>query len=72
MIRFDPPALFAALDSERERRGLTWAHVATETGVAVATIRRTRDGGRFELDGVLAMTNWLGRPIEDFTREMRN
>jgi len=69
VIRFDPPALFAALSAQRERRGLTWAEVAAETGVAEATIQRTRATGRFELDGILALTRWLGRPVEDFTRE---
>ena len=33
MRRFDPPAIFAALDAERRRRGLTWAQVAAQTGV---------------------------------------
>ncbi|MGL5809682.1 MAG: hypothetical protein ACRCYQ_07050 [Nocardioides sp.] len=74
MIRFDPPALHVALDAERRRRGLTWAAVAAETLVATTTINRlTRDGGpagaRFEVDGILALTHWLGRTIEDFTRE---
>ena len=65
--RFDPPALFAALSAERDRRGLTWAQVAAETGVAEATIRRTREHGRFEVDGILFLTSWLGRPVEEFT-----
>ncbi|HMQ37634.1 MAG TPA: helix-turn-helix transcriptional regulator [Micropruina sp.] len=68
MRRFDPPAIFAALDAERRRRGLTWAQVAAQTGVAESTLRRTREHGRFEADGVLAMAEWLGRPVEEFTR----
>jgi hypothetical protein len=66
--RFDPPALFAALDAERTRRALTWARVARDCGVAEATIRRLATYGRFEVDGVLALTQWLGRPLEEFTR----
>jgi len=66
--RLHPPSLYAALDAERERRGLTWAQVARECGVAESTIKRTRGVGRFETDGVLAMTQWLGRSVEDFTR----
>ncbi len=68
MRRFDPPAIFAALDAERRRRGLTWAQVAAQTGVAESTLRRTREHGRLEADGVLAMAEWLGRPVEEFTR----
>lgn len=69
MPRFDPPALFAAVEAVRRQRGLTWTDVARQTGVAAATIRRTRDQGRFEVDGIIALTSWLGRPVEEFTRD---
>lgn len=69
MVRFDPPALFAALDTERRRRRVTWRQISREIGVATSTITRTRDGGRCEVDGVLAMVRWLGRTVEDFTAE---
>ena len=68
MIRFDPPALFKALDAQRAARSLSWRDVSQETGVNASTLMRTREQGRFEVDGVLAMAGWLGRPIEDFTR----
>jgi len=68
MIRFDAKALHAALDRQRVDRGLTWQQVADATGVAVTTLTRTRQGGRLEVDGMLAMVNWLGRPVEDFVR----
>lgn len=67
--RFDPPALFAALSAERERRGVPWAQVAAETGVAESTIRRTARHGRFEVDGILALLQWVDRPLEHFTRD---
>ena len=66
--RLDPPALYAALDTERARRGLTWNQVAAEVGVNSGTIRRLRANGRFETDGILFLTQWLGRPVEEFTR----
>jgi len=69
MIRFDAKALYAALDEQRRARGLTWADVARETGVAASTLKRTQDGGRLELDGALAMVTWLGRTVESFTRK---
>ena len=67
-IRFDTQALYQALNARREERGLTWTQVATETGVAEATIKRTREGGRMEVDGMLAMVSWLGVPVETFCR----
>ena len=69
MIRFDAKALHAALDAQRKARGLTWAEVAREIGVASATMTRMKEGGRLEVDGTLAMVRWLGRTIESFTRE---
>jgi len=66
MVRFDTKALYAALDARRQERGLTWKDVAAEIGVAETTIRRTREGGRMEVDGMLAMVNWLGVPVGRF------
>ena len=69
MVRFDSKALFAALDAHRGARRMTWAQVAAETGISAATITRTREGGRLEVDGMLAMVRWLGVPVETFVRE---
>lgn len=68
MLRFDPRALYEALDRRRLARGLTWAQIAREIGVSASTISGTRNGGRLEVDGMLAMVSWLGRPVEDFVR----
>ena len=68
-VRFDSQALYAALDEQRTRRGLSWAEVARETGVSSSTLTGTKRGGRLEVDGVLAMTAWLGRSIESFARK---
>ncbi len=69
MQRFDASALFDGLDRQRAARGITWEQVAAETGVSSATIKRTRGGGRMEVDGMLALVRWLGVPIETFVRE---
>jgi len=66
--RFDGEALYAALDSQRCSRGMSWRQVALEVGVSVSTLTRTKQGGRLEVDGMLAMVRWLGRTVESFTR----
>jgi transcriptional regulator with XRE-family HTH domain len=68
MRRFDAKALYAALDARRKAEHLTWQQVASTIGVSAATITRTRSGGRMEVDGMLAMVDWLKRPVEDFVR----
>ena len=68
MRRFDAKALYAALIAQRAARHMTWAQVAAETGVSSATLRRAQRGGRMEVDGMLAMVSWLGRPVEAFVR----
>ena len=70
MRRFDSKALYLALDEKRHRRGLTWNALSLEIGVSVSTIRRTRNGGRMEVDGMLAMVGWLDVPVERFVREL--
>lgn len=65
--RFNPAALYEALDAQRRARGMTWTQVAKEIGVATGTLTRTKLGGRMEADGMLAMVLWLGRTAESFT-----
>lgn len=67
-VRFDPEALYAALDEQRGSRGMSWQQVAAEIGVSAATVTRTKQGGRMEVDGMLAMVRWLDRTVESFTR----
>ena len=64
-------ALYQALDEQRRARDMTWAQVADEIGVSAGTITRTRDGGRMEVDGMLAMVGWLGVPVETFVRDVQ-
>lgn len=46
---------------------MTWGQAAEEVGVSPSTMTRTRQGGRMEVDGMLAMVRWLGRTVESFT-----
>jgi hypothetical protein len=73
---FDLQALGAALDAQREARGLSWAAVAGQihdplvrtpaTGVNASTIRGVGTRASAEGDGVLAMLRWLDRTPESF------
>ena len=69
MRRFDAAALFDALDAERIVRDVSWKAISEEIGVSVSTIKRTKLGGRMEVDGMIAMVTWLGVPVETFVRE---
>lgn len=68
VTRFDAAALYEALDAQRRSRGMSWQQVAREIGVSASTLTRTKQGGRMEVDGMLAMVGWLGRTAESFTR----
>jgi transcriptional regulator with XRE-family HTH domain len=62
------PELYRALDAQRAAQGLSWRDVSAATGVSVATIMRTRKGGRMEVDGMIALVGWLEVPVESFVR----
>ena len=69
MRRFDSKALYNAINTQREGRGMTWTDVSKEIGVSTSTITGTKKGGRMEVDGMLAMVHWLGESAETFVRE---
>ncbi|HXR97722.1 MAG TPA: hypothetical protein VN709_07750 [Terriglobales bacterium] len=72
---FSLAALFAALDLERQSRGLTWAAVVREMNgggvhagrqMSASTVTATRVSRISEADGVLQMLRWLRRSLESF------
>src|SRR5260370_11650622 len=67
--RLDPDSLFAALEAARKDRDLTWFKVAKQTGVSQSTLTRLSQGRRPDVDGTLALTRWLGLPLEHFERD---
>lgn len=69
MKRFDSMALYEALDKQRRSRGMTWTQLSKEICVSTSTITGTKRGGRMEVDGMLAMVDWLGVPVESFVRD---
>lgn len=55
---FDNEKFYAALDSERTSRGLTWKQVAEESGVSASTLTRMAQGKRPDVDGLAALLAW--------------
>ncbi|WAL65365.1 helix-turn-helix transcriptional regulator [Amycolatopsis cynarae] len=64
--RLDTGRLYAALDAQREARGLSWRQLAAEAGVSASLVSRMGNGHRPDLDGFIALVQWLGMPAETF------
>jgi hypothetical protein len=66
-LRFDPQALFEAVDAQRRERGMTWGDLSKELYISTTTIRNMpkRKNG-IELDGVIGLARWVGRTVESF------
>lgn len=63
---FDAAAFFAALDAERQARGLIWKQVATEAGISQSTLTRLAQGRRPDVDSLAALVDWSGLKADDF------
>ena len=69
ILRFDTPALHAALDAQRGERGMMWREVAAEIGqLNPASLTRLAEGGRVGFPDVMRIVRWLDRPVASFTR----
>ena len=78
---FDIGALYAALDAQRNARGISWQQVAREINagfdgmplrpVSASTLRTMREHPVVEGDGVLQILLWLNRTPESFVRPVR-
>jgi transcriptional regulator with XRE-family HTH domain len=58
-------AIYAALDQERQSRGLSWRQVAKEAGVAPSTLSRMAQGHAPALDGFIRLANWAGATLDE-------
>jgi len=63
---FDNEAFFAALNSARQARALTWKQLASEAGVSASTLTRVGQGKRPDVDSFAALVAWAGLKPEDF------
>lgn len=68
--RFDAEGFYAALDTERLARRLTWKQVAAESGVAASTLTRMGQGKRPDVDGLAALAAWAGIDAAHFYRPL--
>ena len=69
-------ALYAALDAQRQARGMSWQQVVREINalfasvperpISPSTLTGLRKRGAIEGDGVLQMLRWLNRAPESF------
>lgn len=62
----DLNALYAALDTLRESKGLSWREIAEEIGVSASTLTRLGQGANPDINSFAKMVNWLGATANDF------
>jgi transcriptional regulator with XRE-family HTH domain len=65
---FDTEALYAALDSHREAKKLTWKDVAALTGISASTLTRMAQGKCPDAKGLAALFVWSGFTADEFMR----
>src|SRR4029450_2075458 len=66
--QFDAEAFYAALDSQRQSRRLTWKKVAQEAHVSASTLTRMAQGKRPDVDSMAALLDWSGLKGDMFIR----
>ena len=67
---FDVSGFYAALDSVRRSRGLTWRQVAKQAQVSASSLTRMTRGSRPDIDTVASLASWASvDPSVFFPRE---
>ena len=57
---FEVESFYAALDSHRQAKGLTWREVSEQSGVSQPTLSRLSQGKRPDVDGLALLLAWSG------------
>lgn len=69
MAHLDVQALYATLDRERQRRGVSWREVGRQTGVSASSLSRMgTSGSRPDVDAFASLVRWLGASADEFLR----
>lgn len=64
--QFNGETFYAALESHRLARRLTWKKVAEQSGVSASTLTRIAQGRRPDVDSMAALCNWSGLSADTF------
>ncbi|MGB3205792.1 MAG: helix-turn-helix domain-containing protein [Crinalium sp.] len=70
--QFDAGAFYAALDSQRLSKRITWKKVGEEAGVSASTLTRMSQGRRPDVDSLAALLKWSGLDVDSFVRREQN
>jgi hypothetical protein len=65
-LRWDLPALHAALNEQRRQHGLTWAALADGLGCTPSRLTNLRTARLADMDLVMRATQWLRQPAAAF------
>jgi hypothetical protein len=65
-LRWDLSEVHAALNEQRQERGLTWAALAQELGCTPSRLTNLRTARLADMDLAMRVTQWLGRPAAAF------
>ncbi len=65
-LRFDLPELHAAANATRQERGLTWAALGRELACTPNRLTNLRTARQADMELVMRLTQWLGRPAAEF------
>jgi len=64
--KLDTEALLAALDAQREARGISWRELAREADVSPSSLTRMHQGKNPDVNTFGALLQWLKLPAENF------
>lgn len=67
-VEFNVESFYAALDSQRQSKKLTWKQVAEKSGVSASTLTRMAQGRRPDVDSLAALLDWSGLKAEHFVQ----
>jgi hypothetical protein len=65
-LRWDLAQLYAALNEERQRQGLTWAGLAEQIGCTPSRLTNLRTARMADMALTMRVTQWLRRPAAEF------
>ena len=68
----DVEALYAALDSKRQAKSLSWRSLASKLEITPSTFTRMAQGLKPDVDTFATLLRWLGMPQEEFLRPTKH